>query len=147
VRWAAGRGVGIVLNAHKMVPDYVFTYGMLWNYLETGRFVVPQPPSAAGEVAIGPDTVMGPPTEKYLPTYVRQILREFLQAQGWPAVKILVLSTPDFKNIDLAFSLESLGSPSERDRAALAGALAWFLPLHYNLVLASEQGLAAFHPL
>ena len=41
VEWLAGRGIGLVVNPHKMVPDYVFTYGMLWNYIETGRFVLP----------------------------------------------------------------------------------------------------------
>jgi hypothetical protein len=147
VRWAAGRGIGLVVNAHKMMPDYVFTYGMLWNYLQTGRFVVPQPPSAAGEVAPGPDSLMGPPTEKYLPPYVREILRSFLAAQGLSAPKILVISTPDFKNIDLAFSVESLGQPAAQDQRRLAEALAWFLPLHYNLVMASEKGLPPFHSL
>ncbi len=38
VRWLAGRGIGMVVNAFKMAPDYVFTYGMLWNFIESGRF-------------------------------------------------------------------------------------------------------------
>src|SRR5437868_2644241 len=52
VKWAAEKGVGVVVNAHKMLPDYVFPYGMLWNFIETGKFMQP-PMAAAGEVVYG----------------------------------------------------------------------------------------------
>ncbi|MGZ3723572.1 MAG: hypothetical protein ACXVA9_11605, partial [Bdellovibrionales bacterium] len=42
VQWLAARGIGLVINAHKMLPDYIFPYGMLWNYVETGRFLQPE---------------------------------------------------------------------------------------------------------
>lgn len=146
VKWLAGRGIGLVVNAHKMVPDYVFTYGMLWNFIETGRFLIPPPPQAAkaGRVTGDVKLIMGAPTEKYLPLYVRGVLKEFLQAQGFADPKVLVISTEDFKQIDLAFSLESLGNPPENQHKTLAEALSWFLPLHYNLVLASEKEMPAF---
>ena len=152
VQWLAGRGIGLVINAHKMVPDYVFTYGMLWNFVETGRFVIPPSteatarPGAVHTTAAG-QLLMGPPTEKYLPLYVRSVLREFLVAQGYAKPKILVLSSADFKQIDLAFSLESLNSPPAHQHKLLAEAISWFLPLHYNLVLASEKDLPEFFEL
>src|SRR4051812_3537400 len=37
--WLATRGIGLVLNPHKSYPDYVFTYGMLWNFRERGEFL------------------------------------------------------------------------------------------------------------
>jgi hypothetical protein len=144
VQWLAGRGIGLVVNPHKMVPDYVFTYGMLWNYIETGRFVIPQAPGPAGEIVLGPETVMGAPSPKFLPDYVRGVLREFLKAQGFAAPRILVISTPDYKQTDLAFSLESLGGLAPKDQKVLAEALAWFLPLHYSVALTTEQKLPKF---
>lgn len=149
VRWLSGRGIGLVVNPHKMVPDYVFTYGMIWNYIENGRFVLPLKPSPAGQVVLeeGQKMVMGAPTEKYLPSYVRSVIREFLAAQGFPDPKILVISSPDYKSIDLAFSLDSLPGVSEQGQKALADALAWFLPLHYSLAFLPERNLPPFHPL
>src|SRR6185437_10071519 len=38
ISWLADKGIGLVLNSHKMVPDYVFTYGMLWYFAHTGRW-------------------------------------------------------------------------------------------------------------
>src|SRR5437868_3491784 len=32
VQWLAPKGIGLVVNAHKMLPDYVFPYGMIWNF-------------------------------------------------------------------------------------------------------------------
>lgn len=149
VKWLASRGIGAAVNSHKMVPDYVFTYGMLWNYMETGRFVVPAEPRPAGALVLEPGQkmVMGAPTFKYLPSYVRDVLREFLEAQGFAKPRILVISSPDYKHVDLAFSLESLGGLSPADQKTLGEGLAWFLPLHYNHALLSEAGLPPFVPL
>jgi hypothetical protein len=156
VKWASGRGIGLVVNAHKMVPDYVFTYGMLWNFIETGRFVAPMnsstppdpgPQVAAEEVILQPDQdlMAGAPTEKFLPPYVRAVLREFLIAQGFPRPRILVLSSSrDFSQTDLVFSLESLNDLAASAQPVLAEALSWFLPIHYRLVLGSERNLPAF---
>lgn len=146
-RWLASRGIGLVVNAHKMTPDYVFTFGMLWNFLETGRFVEPSLPPAAGAVDFSERPVQGPPTEKYLPSYVRSILREFLKDQELNDVKILVASSRDFAQTDLVFSLESLGSIDSKDQRSLAQALSWFLPLHYSIVFAQEQNLKGWSSL
>ena len=75
---------------------------------------------------------------------MRGVLREFLKAQGFANPRILVISTPDYKQTDLAFSLESLGGLAPKDQKVLAEALAWFLPLHYNVALTTEQKLPKF---
>ncbi len=143
VRWLAGRGIGLVVNPHKMVPDYVFTYGMLWNFVETGYFVSPWNPPLAGEVLITPESrpVIGPPTDKFLPPYVRDILRELLKGQGFEDVRILVAASRDYKEQDLVIALESVGELNASEQRQLAEALSWFLPLHYSLVFAPEQSL------
>jgi hypothetical protein len=122
VQWCAKRGIGLAVNTHKMVPDYVFTYGMLWNFLETGRFVLPLTAGQAGQVTFGEGVIIGAPTEKYLPRYVRHVLREFLTAQGFAEPKILVATTKDFKQTDLVFSNESLNNLAAKDQKVVAQA-------------------------
>ena len=149
VTWLAGRGIGLVVNAHKLMPDYVFTYGMIWNYVETGRFVLPNAAAPRGPVELGAggDVVFGQPTPKYLPPYVRDVLREFLTAQGYPRPRILVATTHDYKQTDLIFVTESLNDVPPAQHATMAEVLHWFLPQHYNVVLASERGLPTTYDL
>lgn len=149
IRWLAGRGIGLVVNAHKMLPDYVFSYGMLWNYAETGRFVQSEAARAGGDVVFSSDKkmVFGPPTEKYMPPYVRGVMREFLRAQGFLHPKVLVATTPDYRETDLLLSLDSLGGLPKAEHKKFAEMMAWFLPTHYSFVLGEEAGLPEFHPL
>lgn len=147
VGWLAGRGIGLVVNAHKMLPDYIFTYGMLWNFVETGRFLeAGLAPRPAGEAVYSKDRdlIIGPPSDKYLPPYVRAVLKEFLLAQGIAQPRVLVISTPDFREVDLVISVDSLGQLPPSEHRTLAEMLAWFLPQHYTLVLGHEAGLPAF---
>ena len=147
--WVLSKGVGLLISPEKSAPDYVLTYGQLWNFKETGRFVTPQEdaaPTGTFELAPGAKILAGPPHEKYLPNYARSILREFLTAQGVLFPRILVIST-DQKNFDLCFSLESLGNPPAAEHQGIGEALSWFLPTHYSIALISEQGLPDFVPL
>ena len=146
IQWLAQRGIGLVVNPHKVMPDYIFPYGMIWHYAQTGQFIMAPANNRSGEVFLQKDKkyIFGPPSETYLPTYVRGILREFLKAQGMENPKALVISTEDFKQVDLVFSVESLGHPEPSQHQSIADSLSWFLPLHYSLILASEKGLPAF---
>lgn len=145
IHWLALRGIGLVVNPTRAYPDFVFNYGMLWHFKETGLFVRPQAEVPAGTVEIGTGQGLhaGPPTQEYLPDYVRTILREFFRDQGLHSVKMLVMSQ-DRKHYDLAISLESLGNPPPAEHQGVAEAIGWFLPTHYSLVLVSESGLPAF---
>jgi len=137
VRWLAGRGIGLVVNAYKMAPDYVFTYGMLWNFTETGRFITPWTGGSPGEVDLT-GRLFGPPSEKYLPPFVRSTIKDFLNQQGLPNPRVVVATSADFKQTDLLFSSESMGAPNPLEQRTLAEALSWFLPLHYSLVFVPE---------
>lgn len=148
IQWLAAKGIGLVVNAHKMVPDYVFTYGMLWNFAETGRFADPAGARATGQADYtGKKMIFGPPTEKYLPPYVRTVLRDFLRAQGFVQPRILVATTADYLETDLLLSIESIGGLAATEQRRFAEMLGWFLPLHYSLILAGEKDLPPFHPL
>lgn len=145
VQWLAGRGIGLAVNAHKMIPDYIFPHGMLWNFVETGRFLHPEPKARpAGDAVYNEGVITGPPSEKYLPPYVRDIIKEFLRAQGFEHTKVLVVSSPKFDEVDLVLSVNSLKGLEKKDHQAFADRMAWFLPLHYTLVLGDEKGLPPF---
>jgi hypothetical protein len=145
LQWLATRGLGMVVNPNKDYPDYVFSYGMVWHFKETGLFYRAKPEVSSGSFELGGGEKLhaGPPSPEYLPQYVRSILKQFFMDQGLLGVKILVMSA-DRLNYDLAFSLESLGNPPVKEHQGIAEAISWFLPPHYSIVLVSEKGLPAF---
>lgn len=142
LHWLSDKGVGLVVNPQKEYPDYVFTYGMLWNFKETGLFFKKSESMREGafEFQMKDIKSAGVPSENYLPTYVRRVIKEFLLQQGVLAPKILAF-TLDGTNFDLSFSKESLGDPDSSEHQGLLEALSWFFPLHYNISLLSEKEL------
>lgn len=155
--WIYKAGVGVAINPKKQFPDYVFTYGMIWNFIKTGSFFAELTPHVHGpgcnhdddnQVRLQPGTTfyVGEPSKDFLPDDVRLILREFLKQQGVMAPKILMLSQ-DQKNFDLCFSAESFGSPKPEEYEGILQALSWFLPAHYSIAMVSENGLPAFFEL
>ncbi len=148
LQWLATRGIGLALNPTKSYPDFVFNYGMIWHFRETGLFYRRQDDIASGAVEMkeGQKILSGPPKEKYLPGYVRKVLKDFFLDQGLMAIKILMISQ-DGKHYDLAFSLESLGNPPQKEHEGIAEAISWFLPPHYSILLTSGKGLPPFMPL
>lgn len=145
LHWLYQKGIGLAVNPQKEYPDYVFTYGMIWHFKETGLFYRDQKDIPIGSVIIEPsiNIQMGSPTEDFLPTYVRKVLRDFFRDQGLHGVKILVIQNKE-GFYDLAFSLESLGQPPEDEFSGIAEAIAWFLPPHYSILLISEKNLPKF---
>ena len=145
IDWLSERGIGLALNAHKNAPDYVFTYGMLWNFRVRGEFITASTNLKSGPVEISKDQQLwvGTPSESTLPTYVRNILREFFKQQGQNQVRIAMVSA-DQKQYDLCFSLESLGEPSTLEHRGLLEAISWFMPSHYALALLSEKQISGF---
>lgn len=153
LQWLYNKGIGLVINPLKPTyPDFVFPYGMLWHFRETGWFyknnqiksTTPQVHTL--DVQTSEQWKMGPPTEEFLPQYVRKILREFLRDQGVLNPRILMLSQSG-EYYDLAFSIESLGNPEEKEHQGILEALSWFLPPHYSLALVKESQLVPFNSL
>lgn len=146
IDWLAARGIGMVVNAHKMVPDYVFPYGMLWPFRGNRRFAGASGRSTPSDRAFDPGAglVAGPPSQAYLPTFVREVIREFLKSQGFEDPRIVVITNPDYTATDLAFSIESLGHMAPSDQSVLAEALLWFLPPSYNLTFLAERDVGGF---
>lgn len=145
-RWLATRGLGLVLNPEKAMPDFVMSYGMVWNFRERGEFLSVADKRTGGPVEIrdGQQLHAGPPSLSYLPEDVRLILREFLKQQRVFEPRVLMISTDNQATWDLAFSLESLGSPPAAEHNGIAEALAWFLPAHYSVALINESSVPGF---
>jgi hypothetical protein len=146
IGWLSTKGIGLAVNPTKASPDYVLTYGMIWNYRERGEFLTSADSSAkAGlfEVKHGQQLWVGVPTEQYLPVYVRQVIKQFFADQGIFAPKVLMVSA-DNKTFDLCFSIESLKSPPAHEHSNIAEAISWFLPAHYNISLLNEKTVAGF---
>ena len=145
LHWLAERGIGLAINPDKQAPDFVLTYGMLWNYRMTGHFLSEHPIQASSQLEFQKDQkiLAGPPIEAYLPGFVRGILRDFLLEQGVLRPRITIVSA-DRHHYDLCFSLESLGNPPASEHRQLLEAFAWFLPAHYTLAIISEKEIPAF---
>ena len=151
LNWVSTRGIGLAVNPTKEYPDFILTYGMLWSFRETGRFIhrlATQETAAEAKIEsieFSPQQLeeVGPPTAKYLPDYVRTVLRDFFRDQGILQPKVLVIKQKGH-DYDLGFSLESLGNPPEPEWQGIGEALSWFLPPHYSVVLVSEKNLPAF---
>ena len=146
LNWLSTRGIGLVVNPLRSpYPDFVFSYGMIWSFRETGFFIKYEDRDESKLLSI--DTIdqakFGPPTEAYFPIYARKILKAFLLDQSVFDPKILMVTT-DGKNYDLCFSLESLGSPKQEEHDGILEAIAWFLPPHYSLAIISEIDLPPF---
>ncbi|MES2854693.1 MAG: hypothetical protein V4692_02465 [Bdellovibrionota bacterium] len=146
--WLSTRGIGCVINPEKPTPDYVLTYGMIWNYRERGEFLTQGSQGAAGrfEFKNGQELMTGVPTEAYFPAYARKIVKQFLADQGVFTPKVLMVSV-DKTNYDLCFSIESMKSPPPLEHANIAEALSWFFPAHYSIALVSEKVVAGFSPI
>jgi hypothetical protein len=143
--WLSTRGIGLVVNPRREpYPDYVFSYGMIWSFRETGFFMRPDLANKTGEAVFENTKITsGAPTEQFLPLYVRKVLKDFFRDQSVLSPKVLMISQ-DGTNYDLCFSLESLGNPPAKEHAGVAEAIAWFLPPHYSVVLISDKNLPEF---
>ncbi len=143
--WLSTRGIGLAVNAEQATPDFVLSYGMVWNCRERGEFLSASPQVDTGpiEIPAAKQVMVGVPSTAYLPEYVRTIIRQFLKDQGVSQAKVLMA---DFegKGFDLCFSIESLNSPPEAEHSGIAEALSWFLPAHYSIALVSEKLLGGF---
>lgn len=139
--WCASRGIGVVINPSKDGAEYLFTYGMLWNYILRGEFLTPAPPRNGGALNIEPGQILhaGMPSEDYWPSAVKKIFKEFLLQQGIMDLRSVQLMETPGGPVDLCFSLESLGHPPETEWSGILEAFSWFFPRHYSLSLISEK--------
>jgi hypothetical protein len=143
VGWAADRGIGLVVNPQKENPDFILTYGMLWNYVERGEFLTQTKMQKTGDIQLTQNKQLfaGVPSEGYWPAKRRKIFKEFLFQQGVMQPKVLMLTESAEGPMDLAFSLESLGNPAKPEWEGVLEGFSWFFPRHYSLSIVSEKNI------
>ena len=147
VDWLSKKGVGLAFNAHKEIPDYVFTYGMIWFFKETNLFQLDISKQNSEVVTFeeGQEVISGPPSIEYIPQYVRDILKQFFSDQGIKEGPRWLMISADGEHYDLCFSLESLGEPEKEEYRGVVESLSWFFPNHFSIMLISEKHLPKFY--
>ncbi|MCB0355836.1 MAG: hypothetical protein KDD40_02455 [Bdellovibrionales bacterium] len=149
LNWLKDKGIGIAVNPHKELPDYIFNYGMIWNYAER-QLLVQDSPNITNEDTVdfkkGENIYFGCPSTEYLPPYVVKVLLDFFAQQNINEPRVAIVGK-NKDNFDLCFSLESLGNPPEEEHNGILEAISWFLPTHYSLMLLSEEAVAKFFTL
>ncbi len=141
--WCADTGIGLTLNPTEDGEDYLFTFGMLWNYKHRGEFYSfwshDESSSATDEMVIRKIT------DVYWPEKPRKIFKEFLLQQNILQPKVVLFSKDAKSDPELGISLESIGNPPQREHNGILEAFSWFFPRHYALVLVSESQFGRQH--
>lgn len=136
IQWAYENGVGLALNPNKEKPDYVFHYGMIWNFVHNKFFVndtvVETPPNAPIYVA--------QVSEDIVPQQAVNFIKDYIKSAGIDEPRAALISR-DKINYDFALSLESLGNPPKEEHEGIARGIGWFLPNHLPVVLIFEDKL------
>ena len=130
------RGWGVVINLRDNQPDWLLRYGDVVNYKLNKEFysapLVPDLPPT-GVIESDEQVLVGQPSELFLPTPVRNAMRQYLEYHGHHDVRIVLLTrnTPHGTVQQLIFNLTHEEFPDEDSYQAFAQSLGWFLPQHY----------------
>ncbi|WP_353196476.1 hypothetical protein [Parapedobacter defluvii] len=143
------RGIGVVINAQKGQPDWVFTYGDLVNFAIKGEFYTASPAVQLPQQEViqqQEEVLVGQPSEEFLPMPTRGIIRQFLEQQGIRDPKIALMSRQYGEEVlqELVTNL----TPEKVGRQlfeALQTPMRWFLPRHYSMVAMDENGSFSDH--
>lgn len=147
LHWLAERGIGLALNPNKDYPDYILTYGMIWDFKKNNIFepIVAQVPAQESLLIRADQKVqIKKITEDLIPFFARKIIKEFLRDQGVYSPKSLFVSFDGGQRFELAMSLESLGSPPGEELPGILEALSWFLPQGLPVTLLKEANFPQF---
>ncbi|QES87691.1 hypothetical protein [Rhizosphaericola mali] len=140
-------GMGFVINPQKEQPDWVFSYGDVFNYALKKDFYntdntffskeTPQDEKIAEDVQV----MVGSPSEFILPVPVRAVIKNFLQFKGIKEPKVLLMSKEkDGVQVqDLVFNFTPKNFEKEEEFRATAQQLMWFLPRHYSVIFYDEN--------
>jgi hypothetical protein len=146
-------GYGVVINPVGGQPDWVFTYGDIVNLHVNKVFYTHEATAFSknvqDEVIQDKEEVfVGQPSEYILPLATRQVLNQFLQAQGVSKPKIALMQRKnkngDDISQDLVFNITPENFGNEEEYRVVMQHLGWFLPRHYSFAGMSERSLSEF---
>jgi hypothetical protein len=136
LQWAYDHGVGLVLNASKERPDYVFNFGMIWNFIHNKTFLTETFENNKSNAPIYVAKVSG----DIIPQKPLEFIKDYIKSAGVEAPRCALI-TRDKVNYDFAVGLESIGNPPKSEHEGIAKGLSWFLPHHIPVVLIYEDKL------
>ena len=146
-------GYGVVINASKGEPDWVFSHGDIVNYHIAKEFyTVSDNWNLPTREVIEEDeeVLIGQPSESFLPAATRTVVRKFLQGTGVNDAKILLMSRQRLQGLsqELVFNLTPEKFAKKEQFDAIMRCLSWFLPRHYRYVSMPEAGMEnGFEPI
>lgn len=136
LQWAYESGVGLVVNPHKERPDYVFHYGMIWNYIHNQKFLI----NTNSEIAENAPIYVAKVSEDIIPKQPLSFIKDYIKSAGIEEPRAALISR-DKLNYDFALSIESLGNPPKDEHEGIARGIGWFLPNHIPVILIYEDKL------
>lgn len=136
IQWAYENAVGLALNPDKERPDYIFHYGMIWNFAHNKVFIKDFIDEAPENAPIYISQV----SEDIIPQHALNFIKEYIKSAGIDKPRGALISR-DKINYDFALSIESLGNPPQKEHEGIARGIGWFLPNHIPVVLVFEEKL------
>lgn len=132
------QGFGIVLNPQKGTPDFVFSYGQLWHFKETGELA--ELPLATGmpDDNLDGQILIASPSERIFPQYARSVLAKVLQTLNVAAPAIMMITDARGQR-RLVFNFFPEDCTSDKDFATKMGFLNWYLPNSHGLTAISKK--------
>ena len=137
-------GYGVVINANKGEPDWVFSYGDIVNYhLAKEFYTVSDNWKLPSQEVIEEDeeVLIGQPAESFLPGATRTVIRNFLKSIGVNDGKLLLMSRqkPQGVSQELVFNLTLEKFEKKEQFENVMRRISWFLPRHYRYVSMEES--------
>lgn len=136
-------GFGVVINPDKDEPDWVFTYGDILSYHLYKEYCLEHSGNQnKTDEVIKKDTQVftGNPSENFLPSSTRRVLRNHLNKLNVHNVKIFLMFRPETKSQDLVFNITPEKFTNRHDFDVIMKIISWYMPRHYSIVGISEEG-------
>lgn len=143
------QGFGVVINAHKERPDWIFSYGDIVNYELNDVFYSDESifSNNREQIVIQPDEqiLVGAPSDSILPKYLKNQLREFLKHMGIETPKAMMIARnySDDQQVkqDLVFNFTPPQLENEKLFENISNTIGWLLPKHYSVLFVDENAV------
>lgn len=135
-------GFGLVINPDKGNPDWVFSYGDVLNYFLKDAFYSEAPVNAQpGKEVLEKNlnVLAGQPSEAYLPSCARTVMRNALNRIGINDAKIFLMQRKDSSSQELVFNITPERFSEDVFNSAMQ-VITWHLPRHYSVCGMAEEG-------
>ncbi|MFD2742037.1 MULTISPECIES: hypothetical protein [Sphingobacterium] len=139
-------GFGLVINAHKDQPDWIFSHGDLLNLKLNNEFYTDDSAfSEHGKDFVLPkdeSVLVGQPSEDILPTQSRMHIRSFLEYTGISNGKVMLIArnyeNEELMTQDLIFNITPKMFATQNAYVQVMNTISWFLPRHYSIAGVDE---------